>query len=89
MTVEQYHDIKHFVLVLYFYLCCEIAAISCAFHEFGIFIAGDGGGAGCYMVFVFLSNHHRICESINHFLIFFSVVVLFCIFSLMQASLGT
>ena len=46
MTVEQYHDIKHFVLVFYFYLCCETAAISCAFHEFGIFIAGDGGGCG-------------------------------------------
>ena len=68
MTVEQHRDIKHFVLVLYFYLCCEIAAISCAFHEFGIFIAGDEGGVRG--VIWSLCFYRTITEYVNLLIIF-------------------
>ena len=67
MTVEQYRVIKHFVLDLYFYLCCEIAAISCAFHEFGIFIAGDGGVRGVIWSLCF---YRTITEYVNLLIIF-------------------
>ena len=82
MTVEQYHDIKHFVLVFYFYLCCETAAISCAFHEFGIFIAGDGGGVRS--VIWSLCFYRTITEYVNLliiFWIFFSCCFVLYIFS--------